>query len=168
MCRIIVPSPLSWDSDFQMARNFSFLISHWPEPFIIIPVVHGSHPAREFHVSRRARDRYRFDEALFTLTGNVIFADFRAARDFAHRMNEARDLANHPDRAVSAGQLNALGLVDELTHLMVARYRARTNPQLLENASGPPRGGVGPTRPWTRCCLPSPPTSLRSPCIEAT
>ena len=102
------------------------------------------HPSREFHVSRRARDRYRFDETLFSLTGNVIFADFRAARDFAHRMNEQRDVANRPDRAVSAGQLNAMGLVDELTHLMVARYRERTNPQLLEKALAHLEEELGP------------------------
>ncbi len=107
-------------------------------------MTHAPHPAREFHVSRRARDRYGFDQALFSLTGNVIFADFRAARDFAHRMNEGRDIANRPDRAVSAGQLNAMGLVDELTHLMVARYRERTNPQLLANALAHLSDEIGP------------------------
>ncbi len=35
---------------------------------------------REFHVSRQARDKHQFDESLFTLTGNVLFANFRAAR----------------------------------------------------------------------------------------
>ena len=80
------------------------------------------------------RDRYGFDEVLFSLSGNVLFADFRAARDFAHRMNEVREADRRPERAVSAGQLNAMGLIDELTHLMVARYRERTNPDLLRNA----------------------------------
>ena len=37
----------------------------------------------EFHVSRDARQRYEFDEALFGLSGNVVFADYAAARRFA-------------------------------------------------------------------------------------
>ena len=77
----------------------------------------------EFHVSRRARDRYQFDQALFSLSGNVIFADFRAARLFAQRMNEQRDLVRFPGQTVRAGQINAMGLIDEILHLVVGLYR---------------------------------------------
>ena len=45
----------------------------------------------EFHVSRSARDRYKFDDSLFSLSGNVVFADLQASREFAHRINEARE-----------------------------------------------------------------------------
>ena len=47
---------------------------------------------REFHVSRVARDRYQFDQALFSLTGNMVFADFHAARLSAQRINRRRAL----------------------------------------------------------------------------
>ena len=47
---------------------------------------------REFHVSRTARETYDMPDSLFGVTGNVVFADFRAAQLFAHRMNEHRDL----------------------------------------------------------------------------
>jgi len=57
---------------------------------------------REFHVSRQARDRYQFDQALFSLTGNVIFANFRAVRVFAQKMNSKRDLVNFPERTIRA------------------------------------------------------------------
>src|SRR4051812_25698677 len=77
----------------------------------------------EFHVSRRARDRYQLDDALFTLTGNVIFANFRAARVFAQKTNDHRDLVNYPEQAVKPGQINAMGLVDEVLHHLVAVYR---------------------------------------------
>jgi len=89
---------------------------------------------REFHVSRRARERYRFDASLFSLTGNVVLADFRAARDLAHRMNQARDAARFPERSVSAGQLNAMGLIDEFAHMLVATYRRTSSPRLLAEA----------------------------------
>jgi hypothetical protein len=41
----------------------------------------------EFHIPRRARDRYQFGQSLFALTGNVVFANFYAARVFAQKMN---------------------------------------------------------------------------------
>ena len=47
----------------------------------------------EFHVSRDARDEYKFDESLFSYNGNVIFANFHAARTFAQRINQRRDVA---------------------------------------------------------------------------
>ncbi len=84
----------------------------------------------EFHVSRRARDFYGFDEALFSFNGNVIFANFYAARVFAQKINEKRP----PEQAVRAGQLNALGLVDELQHYVVRAYREQKNPRVLGEA----------------------------------
>src|SRR4051794_5521801 len=88
----------------------------------------------EFHVSRRARDRYQLDDALFSLTGNVVFANFRAARVFAQKMNEQRDLVNYPERAVKPGQINAMGLVDEVLHHLVAVYRQEHGADVIARA----------------------------------
>ncbi|RME47131.1 MAG: alpha-amylase, partial [Chloroflexi bacterium] len=88
----------------------------------------------EFHVSREARDRYRFDETLFSLTGNVVFANFHAARVFAQRMNERRDLVSFPEQAVKAGQINAMGLIDEILHYVVGVYRRQANPEAMQQA----------------------------------
>jgi hypothetical protein len=54
----------------------------------------------EFHISCRARDQYEFDQSLFSLSGNVIFANFYAARSFAQKMNNKRDLLRFPENAV--------------------------------------------------------------------
>ncbi len=89
---------------------------------------------REFHVSRLARERYRFDESLFQLSGNVIFANFHAARTFAQRINRTRDLARFPEQAVRAGQLNAMGLIDEILHYVVELYRQQKNPAVMSQA----------------------------------
>ena len=88
----------------------------------------------EFHISRVARDRYRFDESLFQLSGNVIFANFHAARTFAQRINRTRDLARFPEQAVRAGQLNAMGLIDEILHYVVELYRQQKNPEVMSQA----------------------------------
>ncbi len=91
-------------------------------------------PVFEFHVSRQSRDRYQFDEVLFALSGNVILPNFHAARVFAQKMNAQRDLVRHPERTVRAGQLNAMGLIDEILHFTVAQYRQQVNPQAMSNA----------------------------------
>ncbi|MBI5301095.1 MAG: alpha-amylase [Chloroflexi bacterium] len=91
-------------------------------------------PVFEFHVARHARDKYAFDEVLFSLSGNVILANFHAARVFAQKMNAQRDLIQHPEQTIRAGQLNAMGLIDELLHLLVAQYRRQVNPQAMGKA----------------------------------
>ena len=94
----------------------------------------------EFHVSRQARDTYSFDDALFSFNGNVIFANFYAARIFAQRINEKRP----PDRTVKAGQINALGLIDELQHYALKLYREQKNPRVLQEALDYLTGQIGP------------------------
>ncbi len=88
----------------------------------------------EFHISRQARERYDFDQTLFSLTGNVILADFHAVRQLAHKMNQRRNLALFPERAVKAGQINAMGLIDEILHLVAALYRQQENVSLWQQA----------------------------------
>ncbi len=96
--------------------------------------MNGKQATFEFHVSRRARDRYQLDDTLFSLTGNVVFANFRAARVFAQKMNDQRDLVNYPERAVKPGHINALGLVDEVLHYLVGVYREEYGAEVVGRA----------------------------------
>ncbi len=84
----------------------------------------------EFHVSRRARDAYGFEDSLFAFDGNVIFADFAAARTFAGKINAVRPR----DRAVRPGEINALGLIDESLHFIVEAYRRQKNIRVMREA----------------------------------
>ena len=88
----------------------------------------------EFHISRKARERYRFAESLFSYNGNVILANMPACREFAHRMNQVRDVEKHPELAIHAGQLYAMGLIDEASHVLMARYREQFDPQVMTSA----------------------------------
>ncbi len=88
----------------------------------------------EFHISRAARDRYQVDQTLFSLHGNVILANFHAARILAQRINDKRDLLRFPEQTVRAGQINAMGLIDEIGHFVVGLYRQQKNPQLMVQA----------------------------------
>jgi glycosidase len=88
----------------------------------------------EFHISRNARERYQFAESLFSYTGNVVFASLAACREFAYRMNLVREVDKHPERAVHAGQLYAMGLIDEASHVLMARYREQFDPEVMTGA----------------------------------
>ena len=97
----------------------------------------------EFHIARQTRDRYQFDDLLFSLTGNVVFANFHAARVFAQKMNLRRDLVTFPEQAVHAAQINAMGLIDEILHQVVARYRQQRNPHVFDQALAWLEGRLG-------------------------
>jgi glycosidase len=88
----------------------------------------------EFHISRKARVRYQFAESLFSYAGNVVFASMAACREFAHRMNLVREVEKHPERAVHAGQLFAMGLIDEASHVLMKRYREQFDPEVMTRA----------------------------------
>src|ERR1035438_6174575 len=88
----------------------------------------------EFHISRIARERYQFAEPLFSYNGNVVFANLAACRAFAHRMNQVRDAEKHPDLAVHAGTLYAMGLIDEASHVLMALYREQFDREVMTGA----------------------------------
>lgn len=89
---------------------------------------------RHFHILKDSRDKYRFDKNIYTLCGNVIFPDYRSVREFAHKMNEKRDLIHNPKLAVKAGHLNAMALIDEVLHHILRLYRTQVKPTILKDA----------------------------------
>ncbi len=91
-------------------------------------------PKFEFHVSRLVRDQYQFEEEIFSWNGNVFFANPAASRRFAEKMNRLRDVQKHPELAVRPGALNAMGLIDEALHALVALYRQQRDPRAMEDA----------------------------------
>jgi glycosidase len=95
-----------------------------------------SNGAYEFHISRQARNRYGFDDALFGISGNVIFADFYAVRVFTEKVNRKRNLLDFPEQAVKASQVNAMGLIDEILHMVVGLYRQQIDPNVWSSALG--------------------------------
>jgi glycosidase len=101
-------------------------------------------PPREFHVSRAARKKYSFDEGLFSVRGNVIFPGFYASRVFAHRVNAKRDTVKHPEQAVRAGQINAMGLIDEILHYVVTLYREKHGEGIFHGAIESLKKKAGP------------------------
>jgi len=98
----------------------------------------------EFHISQSARERYQFPEKLFSYTGNVIFADMAACRTFAYRMNQIRDADKYPELAIHAGALFAMGMIDEASHVLMARYREQFDKNVMVDALAWFSSQVGP------------------------
>ena len=88
----------------------------------------------EFHVSRKARDYYRFSDSLFSTTANIIFVNYHSARLFVQKMNEKRDLLNYPEQAVKTGQIVSMGLIDEILHHVTFLYRHNIDTHVIGEA----------------------------------
>ena len=100
----------------------------------------------EFHISRHVRDKYQFDQSLYALDGNVLFADLYAVRQFVNKVNQQRDLIHYPELAVKAGQVNALGLIDEIFHYVVYLFKQQVSKSALADALTSLNNGLGPEK----------------------
>ncbi len=89
-------------------------------------------PKREFHVSRSGRDTYGIADEVFSVAGHVLFADMRGARQMAMRINTVRKAVLHPERSVRAGDVYAMGLIDEIFHYLIGEYLEQYGPELME------------------------------------
>ena len=88
----------------------------------------------EFHISRAVREAAQVDDLLFGYSGNVVFANVSASRKLAEALNKARGPNADPAGAINAGAMFAMGLIDELSHALVARYRREIDPTVLSEA----------------------------------
>jgi glycosidase len=93
----------------------------------------------EFHISRQARDRYQFDETLFATDprhGGLLFVGFDAVREFVERIYTVSG------RLIPASEMYAMGLIDEIMHLLIRRYESQ-NPGVMGRAMQHLAGGLG-------------------------
>ncbi len=83
-----------------------------------------------FHVRKAAREELRLEDALFSIRGDVVLADVQAAHRLAETLNARRTAARADQLQASLqpslqpSQLHAMGLIHEVYHAIVARYRA--------------------------------------------
>ena len=88
----------------------------------------------EFHISKKVRDLCSFEEGLFASSGNVVFANMRNVRNFQLLYNNYIDtVTGDENKRVSAGQLNAMGLIDEILHYVCMLYRRNKVPTFMKD-----------------------------------
>ncbi len=87
----------------------------------------------EFHISKKIRDLCNFNKGLFASSGNVVFANMKNVREFQLLINNVFESRGQEDKKLSAGQLNAMGLIDEILHYVCMLYRRDKNPDFMKN-----------------------------------
>jgi len=86
-----------------------------------------------FHVSKDSRVKFKIDENLFALKGNIVIADFQTARFLSDKINIVRRAEGLFDQQVTAGQINALGLLHEIFHLLIRKYEEDNNKNVFSD-----------------------------------
>jgi glycosidase len=84
-------------------------------------------PEFEFHISRKSRNKYKLDETIFALNGNVVLANFAAARRLAAQISTVRG------QIVPASDIFAMGLIDEILHVLIRKFEEQ-NPNAMKRA----------------------------------
>ena len=97
-----------------------------------------------FHLSRRARDLYGFDEPLFD--DAPLGTDFGAARRLVERIHALSG------RLVPASDIHAIGLIEEILHLLIRQYE-QEDPGLMARALEFLRSSLGSRLEQTLICF---------------
>ncbi|MHA1942217.1 MAG: alpha-amylase family glycosyl hydrolase, partial [Candidatus Hodarchaeales archaeon] len=85
------------------------------------------------NISGRALDKYNFDLTFFnTKEGYVTFPKTYLARLFVEIVNKKRDILNYPEQAIRASEINAISLIDELSHEIFSIFKQETDPNLFK------------------------------------
>lgn len=87
----------------------------------------------EFHIAKTVRDACNFSTELYQSSGNVILANIGAVRAFAVKFNKFLSNRGESEKQISAGTLNAMGLLDEIFHLACYIYRRHKCPDAFKN-----------------------------------
>ena len=91
-------------------------------------------PVYEFHVSRKIRDLCKFSDALFATSGSMILANVKKVREFTKKVNESVKF-DKPEKMLRAGQVNAMGLIDEIFHYVCYLYRQQKDKKAFEKVN---------------------------------
>ncbi len=98
----------------------------------------------EFHISRRARDEFQFKDTFFSIQGDLVLSNFRAAQMFAEYINQQRRTKGaEANDLVLPSEIYAMGLWHEILHFVIDRYRQERNPDVLPKCDIDLKTGLG-------------------------
>ncbi|MDW8001318.1 MAG: alpha-amylase family glycosyl hydrolase [Deltaproteobacteria bacterium] len=81
---------------------------------------------REFHISKKMRDLLRFDRQLYSLSGNIVFADLSATKNFVYEYNEKTK------KNLKPGHVFTVGVIVEVLHYVISLYRKDVKETVFE------------------------------------
>ena len=111
----------------------------------------GCEGRREFQISRKAREQFRFDDTFFSITGDILLVNPQAAQLFATELNDKRKKEIGRGRKrhlassspVTASEINAMGLFHEVLHFIIASYEKNVNRQVFDKLDNWLSGQIG-------------------------
>ena len=79
----------------------------------------------ELHIHNEVRQKCKFEDSLFSSSGNIIFKNQNSVHQFIFQFNDAvnQGVFGKTQKQLSAAELNALGLLDEIFHYIFRLYR---------------------------------------------
>ncbi len=84
----------------------------------------------EFHIAAKLRKIYDVSDELFSISGNIIFANFGQVRKFVTNFNKSKN----NNLKIKVSEVNAAGLMDEIFHYVIRRYEKELNPKVFSRA----------------------------------
>lgn len=84
----------------------------------------------EFHIASKIRKLYGVSDELFSISGNVVFANLSQVRKFVNKFNKSKS----DNQKVKVSEVNAAGLMDEIFHFVIRRYEDELNPKVFSRA----------------------------------
>ncbi|MCF8242070.1 MAG: hypothetical protein K9J16_11840 [Melioribacteraceae bacterium] len=114
-----------------MAHDFRMIkIILKRDPKNLSEYCNGIFPTYEFHIAKELRKKYEIENELFISNGNVVFVNNHAVRLFVQKLNSKRAIDTH----VRIGEVNAIGLLDEIYHFLLREYELSENPGVFKKA----------------------------------
>lgn len=83
-----------------------------------------------FHIKNSSRLKYAIEDSFYSIKGNIVIANPYSARVLAEKINIVRKAEGRTD-LVTAGQVNALGLLHEILHFVINEYEQKENPGVI-------------------------------------
>jgi len=84
----------------------------------------------EFHIAAKLRKEYNINSELFSITGNVVFANLQEVRKFVAKINRQKT----DNEKLLVSEVSAAGLMDEIFHFVLRRYEEEINPKAFSRA----------------------------------
>ncbi|MFW5892490.1 MAG: alpha-amylase family glycosyl hydrolase [Bacteroidota bacterium] len=84
-------------------------------------------PVFEFHIERTMRNKFNIDTSFFSTNGSVVFSNFAAVRNFAHKYNAKNDPRIH----VYPGELHATAMLEEIYHIVIRQYEKQLDSRIF-------------------------------------
>ena len=87
-------------------------------------------PSFEFHIASKLRRLYEVSDELFSISGNIVFANFGQVRKFVNNFNKSKN----DKEKLKVSEVSAAGLMDEIFHYVIRRYESELNPKAFSRA----------------------------------